>query len=568
MKRVCLSFWSVALALTLPQLAFADNNIVVFGLTNVPIGQAILMGNVVTNVGSEGLDGVSILLGEADSGVFAYPDTTGSPTDGDYMLGRAYGKLNGVADQLLCTVRGHKVTQGSGFGIYPLTLDFSPLGVTNFLAQVFSRNGGLVAEHEIGLRQTIIRTDFNGYYITRVNPFWRTPDGAIAVVVEFPGSTGFQLPVNVDPHSEYPYIPFGTRLVLRALNPTGVVDFVSRVDVTTGVLPCEDNESHLSTFQMNEMRPGVFGRPHKALGDVALRARVGALTIARLNPEQPESENDFIEGTGVHVELGRASKALIDFQPVDLSGTNAQFGVTALVRPVGQVWYFSTWSLALGTARLRNTTNGLTLTGVFEPLGTNAQQVRLAVYRSGELIGMSSVIETNMFPLVSISGSTRILRAGAQANTIETPPGLGFTFDTVVAFSFANGAESLSLEGDEVKFLSVGPTYPEFPKVEMWIESVDAIIVNSRGLTDFTIIGEREEQLGSPRLSITRASDQVNLSWPDPNRAYYVHVSTNLLSPNVAAPYPDYTGPIATASALISTNEARFYWLIHSGVVD
>lgn len=573
MKKLRFGFWGAVLALALPQLGLASEPIVVFGLTNVALGQAILMGNVVTNLSSNGLDGVSIFLGEADAGVFAYPDTFGSPTHNDYMLGKAYGKLNGVPDQLLCTVRGRKVAQSGGDGIYPLTLDFSALGVTNFLAQVFNRSGGLVAQADIGSGDPIIRTDFNGGKITRVNPFWRTRDGAIAVVLDFPTSTGFELPVTMEPR-EVPFIRFGRRLVLRALNPTGVVEFVSRVDVTTGVLDEDEEGEGLSTFHMNEMRLGVFGRPHKALGDVALHARGGTLQIARLHPDELEPQDDFIEGTGVHIEWDRASKSTVDFRPVDLSGTNAQFGVTAMVRLAGSVWYFGTYVLPLGSLRLRQTTNGLTLVGVFERLGTNAQQVRMAVYRAGELVGSSPVLEleNSLFPTVTISGNPRVLRAGAQGNTLDAPPGVGLTFDTATTFSFTmtNGTETVSFEGDEVKFLSVGPVYVEFPLVEAWVEIVDAILVNSRGLTDFTISGEREDSITPPTLSIARAGGQVNLSWPDPNRTYYLQTSSDLAAGfNWGGVYPDNSNPIATASdPITTTNQARFYRLIHGGAVD
>src|SRR5678809_1213954 len=75
------------------------------------------------------------------------------------------GTLNGVPDQLLCTVRGRKVSSGTGFGVYPVSVDFSALGVTNFLAQVFGRLGDLVAQQETGLIEPVLRTDFNGYHV-------------------------------------------------------------------------------------------------------------------------------------------------------------------------------------------------------------------------------------------------------------------------------------------------------------------------------------------------------------------------------------------------------------------
>jgi hypothetical protein len=568
MKKLRLVLWGAASVLTLAPTVFASEPIVVFGLTNVPLGQAILFHNSVVNLSSNGLDGVSILTGEADAGVFAYPSTAENPMDGDYMLGKAFGKLNGVPDQLLCTVRGRKVAQSSGYGVYPLTLDFSALGVTNFLAQVFTRMGRLVAEREIGLSEPIIRSDYNGYAITRINPFWRAPDGAIGVVLDFPGATGFEF--GGDPASPYDGpIPFGQRLVLRALNPTGVVEYVSRVDVTTGTAPSDENAG-LTTFQMDEMRLGVFGRPHKALGNVALQARGGSLKIARLNPAEPESDSDFIEGTGVHIELDRAQSASVEFAPVDLSGNDAEFGVTALTHLGGSIWYFGTWANALGTLRLRQTTNGLILNGVFERIGTNAQQVRLAVYRAGALVGQSPVLELEdtVFPAVAVSGNPRVLRAGAQANTLESPPGLGLAFDTVVTFTATNGSDVLSLDGDEVKFLSVGPIYPEFPLVEAWLESLNSLVINTRGLTDFTITSEREEKAASPRLTITRAAGQVHLSWPDPNHAYYLQISSEVAGEFEYFSYPDNSQPIATASDTISANETHFYRLIHSGAVD
>ena len=559
-------------ALAFPQFSRASEPAVVFGLTNVPLGQAVLAGNVVTNLMSNGVDGVSILLGEADGGVFAYPDTKDYPLGGDFMLAKVYGKLNGVPDQLLCTVQGERVDGPSGFGVYPVHTDFTPLGVTNYLAQVYSGNGGLVHQREIGSEPPIIRTDFNGYKLTRVNPFWRAPDGGIGVVLEFPGETGLDL----DPPPDDPFVPFGTRFVLRALNPTGVVEYVSRVEITTGGVSegseggtNEPPQIGISTFHMNEMRPFFFGRPHKALGEIALQGRIGQVKVARLDPSAPESENDFVEGTGVLVETGRARAAGVDLAPVDLSAENTQFGITAMVRGGGPFWY-SRWFGMLGTARLRQTTNGLTLDGVFEPVGTNAQQVRLEAYRAGEVAGSSPAfyLSGSVFPLVRVSGNPRVIRAGAQANTLASAPGLGFGFDRAVTFTLTNDAEIISLEGDEVRFVSIGPVYLESFGTEAWLESIGSILLNSRGLAEFIITGEEEQSIESPRLTIARGDGEVNFSWPDPNRAYYLQGSSNLIGGNVGGPYPDYSQPIATASETVSTDEARFYRLIHAGVLD
>src|SRR5689334_12446983 len=73
---------------------------IAFGLTNLALGQALLSTDagsaVVSELSSNGTDGLSILLGEADSGVFISPNTVEHPEAGDYMVGMAYGRLNGV----------------------------------------------------------------------------------------------------------------------------------------------------------------------------------------------------------------------------------------------------------------------------------------------------------------------------------------------------------------------------------------------------------------------------------------------------------------------------------------
>jgi hypothetical protein len=158
--------------------------------------------------------------------------------------------------------------------------------------------------------------------------------------------------------------------------------------------------------------------------------------------------------------------------------------------------------------------------------------------------------------------------ACAQANTLASAPGLGFGFDCAVTFTLTNDAEIISLEGDEVRFVSIGPVYLESFGTEAWLESIGSILLNSRGLAEFIITGEEEQSIESPRLTIARGDGEVNFSWPDPNRAYYLQGSSNLIGGNVGGPYPDYSQPIATASETVSTDEARFYRLIHAGVLD
>ena len=120
-----------ALALWLPIAASAEPTngpLVALGLTNTPIGNAtleIIEGGVLFVGNTEGGSGVSVQLGEADSGVFLYP-LTGDLYEGDLMEGKAYGRVNGVADQFISSVLGIH----SGSSSVTVTVDFSALGAS------------------------------------------------------------------------------------------------------------------------------------------------------------------------------------------------------------------------------------------------------------------------------------------------------------------------------------------------------------------------------------------------------------------------------------------------------
>jgi hypothetical protein len=97
--------------------------VVLHGLTNVTIGSTIYGSNYygknifynLTNAN----DGVSIHLGEADSGVFVYPVTDGDPPPGSFMAGEVYGSVNGEMDRLICKMRCHEEQDG----IHPVQID-------------------------------------------------------------------------------------------------------------------------------------------------------------------------------------------------------------------------------------------------------------------------------------------------------------------------------------------------------------------------------------------------------------------------------------------------------------
>jgi hypothetical protein len=556
MKLIEFTLLGAVVMLAHPKPAHTADSKIVFGLTNAPLGHAVLEDNTVTNLGPNGLDGVSIFLGEAEGGVFAYVDTTDYPEGGDYMLARAYGRLNGVPDQLLCTVRGRRITQLGGEGIYPVAVDFSPLGTSNLYAQLFVSKDRLVTEGPVELPEVVVRTDYNGYKVQRVNPFWRTPDGGVAVVLDFPGDTGFNFRIQAPDDSS---VPFGTRLVLRAVNPTGTVDYVSRVDVVTGAGVDEHGNTGdgLSVFQMNEVRPVVFGRPHKALGTVAMQATSGRLVIVSAAGPAPGT---LAPKDGVAIELTRAAKFEADLQPVELSAVGSELILDAIGRRT-TLFTFGWDGFLLGSARLARNAAGLRLSGDFPPLGTNGQEIRVAVYASGELVGTSPYFDPGV--PITLSGNPRVIRAGARANSQESFPALTLVLDTPSTFTIASDAGTNSFTGDEIRLESVGPIFLDFPLIEAFFATVEMVTLQASGVPALTITGEREVREPAPRLQIAYQDNRFVFQWPDANQIYYLENASLVEGPYYfAGPWANYTNKMATAVTEVLTNDTRFFRLV------
>ena len=79
----------------------------------------------VSNLGFEGFDGLSMRLGEADAGLFIYPDAPIQDSFGEtwFMEGNVLGSRNGVTNALLASMRATKPY----YETYPITVDFSPI---------------------------------------------------------------------------------------------------------------------------------------------------------------------------------------------------------------------------------------------------------------------------------------------------------------------------------------------------------------------------------------------------------------------------------------------------------
>src|SRR4030095_5424188 len=87
--------------------------------------------------------GVTVHLGEAESGLFAYPDDAGALYEaylvdiefsGYRLEGLAYGSVDGLTNRSISSLWVTRV----GWGQYMMSVDFTPLGATGYTYEVFS----------------------------------------------------------------------------------------------------------------------------------------------------------------------------------------------------------------------------------------------------------------------------------------------------------------------------------------------------------------------------------------------------------------------------------------------
>src|SRR5688572_6473602 len=288
--------------------AHAADPVMGYGLTNFAIGQAVLDANNeydtyrVTGLRSNGLDGVSIRVGEPDSGVFLTP-TAGYLEDGNLMVVKAYGQLNGANDTLLATIQGGRASDR----VYPLTLDYTPLAPESVTYQVY--NYGTLQREFTGGTPMVV-----AYYTVypTLNPIMRRSDGALGTSLTMSDAIRFVFP-------ELLSSAYGNELFIRLNNPRHPPGIVSRVDVLGG--------GGLYDFSFNEIALGVFGRPHGSIRGATLEAAPNRLRLDNFVNTNAEA--------GVLITLDRAGAFNLEFEPFALAHSNALIKVMA-VGPAGQ----------------------------------------------------------------------------------------------------------------------------------------------------------------------------------------------------------------------------------------
>src|SRR5437867_4325214 len=207
------------LALWLPILASAEPTngpLVALGFTNTPIAEVttleVIEGGVLFVGNTADGAGVSVQLGEADSGVFLFP-LTGYIYVGDTLKGKAYGSLNGATNQFISSVLGSHTGNAS----VEVVVDFAALGATRLSVFAGSRLVGRITN-------SIAAIEVRGPgYGCRANPWWRLPDGSFGALVELEGigTWNTEPPLTEEGGFE------SSCIFVRPDDPTNSVQFVS-----------------------------------------------------------------------------------------------------------------------------------------------------------------------------------------------------------------------------------------------------------------------------------------------------------------------------------------------------
>ena len=481
--------------------------VLAFGLTNFPIHQANIAfeGSLfVSNLGYDGNDGVSMRLGEADSGLFIYPY---APVQYNYdagwlMVGKAYGSLDGVTNSLLSTIRATKPY----YEVYPVEVDFSSLGASSLTFQVSSQHV-LVAEVTNSGPVGSLTINSGSYLGPRANPLWRGPDGSIGAVIDLNISEAYRFSIT-GPFDQVPDDGIqGDHIFIRANNPTGTVDFVSRMDILEG--------GGLFDFSVLNARLGMFGRGHQIIGGV-FSAAGSKLKIAQTSSNEPT--------VGTIIEAGGVRQLDTALEPVELHTNNAVFEIrsSGLIDPDSGVELF-------GAMALKKLDGVLQLNADFSalypaPEGTNtvpAGQLLIKVYDNGALAGSLTnsttdtnlvLIATNSIPGVVASGVTI---PDADDPDSSDPPFLAFTLNEHAILS--DGANEL-----RGNYFRISPIDPQRRP-----RSISSLALDVINFPAFTITGESTEVI-EPRLAIARSENTVSLSWPNQNHPFMLQSTASL----------------------------------------
>lgn len=460
----------MALALLGPVGTGAADEFVIFGLTNRSIFGSTLTVDTeypalhVIGLSELGYKGLSVRLGEAESGLYFSPSTRRDLNDDNFMIGHAYGRIGGRTRRISSVF-----CKRESWGTYPVTVDFLPLGTVSKTAQIFV-DGLLIGEETYTHGAVTVSTSNDSNVGPSVNPFWRNPDGSVGVLLEFTTRPPITLPSG-----RYVY---ADRIFIRANHPLFAVDYVSHVDIYGG--------GGLSEFSATGERIGAFGRPHQALGEVVFTAKRNKLTVAGCQDAGTD---------GVMIELNNNPAFSAQFRPVSLSSNGAMFHISATSTRDRFNYYAS--SSHLGPVGVENHGGEKRLRAdAFSP-----REARVEVLNGTNWVGQFDA------PVANFAGSfgtneLEIIAAGASGASGEHAASLFLELREPATLT----AGAHVLRGNIFRLSPVNPTND--------IGTFASFQVLACDVPGFSIIGETAAPPPPMTLAIAHTGTNIVVSWP------------------------------------------------------
>lgn len=408
-----------------------------------------------------GTFGASIHLGAVDAGVIVSFHC--DRIDGSAMDGVSYGTVGGITNALIGSVTGER----TGYGNYPIHVDFSPIGATSYTYQLFFHDLKTLVLTNAG-PDSVVDVGNSGANNPRINPIWLN-GSHVGVSVDFDYQlTDFHVPG---------FHAYASRMVILAENPTNIVEQVSRVDVF--------GRNGLPAFTIQNERLGKFGLYHQALGNVRFHVTPSQLTVSNIDASVLQ---------GMLTELPRVQTFRAAVLPRDLTNETFLFlaSFTGLSSLTSDLKF-------LGDVLFSRQSNGVSLSATVG----GASEAVTRVFASGVLAGS---IVANDGEIGTIHGTNFVLTSYAAAATQSNEVAyIGFRFTNTITLSNAGGT---ILTGDELRVSTTPP--------DETIEALTAIAFTGLNLDQITIT-EIETFAPPPeplRLKFIRDESILRLSWP------------------------------------------------------
>jgi hypothetical protein len=464
--------------------------------------------------------GVSVHLGEADSGIYIYPDAS-CRANGRSMWGNAFGSIDGVTNKPISSIRGTRLE----WGVYRVDVDLTPLGATSYTYQVWSHGIQTLKVTKRCLKPVIVNTLNIEDYNPRANPIHLTAAGP-AALIEFPNGTHFTV-ADLDGSDIAGPSAHGDRMLVIAEGVTNHVDYVSRVDVF--------GSANLPSFAINDARLGMFGRPHKALGGVNFDAVNGRL---RAGPFDGAITEGPTNGILVDFKNG-ATRWVARTEPFAFEQGEAQLTLSASGIGSSDAPYERYW----GPVGFTKSNKVVRLAADFSGLDTSGAVLR--VFHGNELSGI--IHGSNDVAFGSLSETNPLVTGwAASGNSLSI---------SIAESTRLIGHDGTLLEGDRFEFA------PDISPIRFG--SISSADVRMLGTAQVTIVSETTEEARVPemRMQIERASQGLVVSWPY-HPGFYALGRTNL-NDDYATYLPAEYRDFRWYAPVNPTNRMQFFSLRH-----